>query len=738
MVDDISRIQKPQRFVIPATQERTMADMMGAPSLVQQMPATQMYNPNYANNMKTMYTAGVTTFHPKNVQMITTLYPTNLPPQAPGGQQMMITNYYPRTTMQTIPTFHSNPAATPFTTVYNPKMNYEPMSTFHPPKSTGQNIYYPKGTLQSVATNAIPTGYLSQFHPRMETKTISHKSAPDSIDASTSQIPYMTMALRDSYNKRFTLPITDNAGQTISPTLRPNVKSLLAKIGLEPDSNALEINNEMSEMQQSSSTKVEVATKTVATTTTASTPTTATATTKKPELTPELKELLLSFGLLSNEERSAQIDDPIQDEVVLSSPSSLKDESLSLSEFKPLPKSVTASNIEEKIDSSSEIKADDFSSFKPLPIKENAPTKDDELESLLKSYGILEEKTPDSDDANEFDSQNSGSEAIDVTEKIPAMSRVPDVDVGFLTPDLTKVLGNMGINNINKDHIKSAISKNTRRHDKQPSTTATQASPSTIGTVPSTTMENDYQKLHLLLDTIKELDSLTANLTDEELEKLNLRNFNLSQDVLTESIGRDPSYDSNAVKNEVKREINSSEPTRIQLDVTGTTTASIDPTASDDLGLDVNDDDDDDDDDVDDKTAGATATTTAAATTTTSTTTEPSERKAKQDNSDADDSGSENVTEKDTDLGDSASSSTTTTTEESKSANIGELAASFGGNDGLDPVSEEPLPPPRKNGFYFFADWNSFLEVGLDDDKVEVKFEPKVGDNSQFVPVKIP
>lgn len=396
IVDSVPRVQKPQRIVIPASQETSMVDMMGAPSLVmnQQMPTT--FKPNFLTNMRTMYTAPVTTFHPKgNVQMVTTLYPTNFPPQNPG--QMMVTNYYPsknypRPSMQTISTFHPNAGAMPLTTAYNPKVSYNPISTFHPPKSTAQTVtmHRPKATLQqSVASNAIPTGYMT-YHPRMETKSITHKLAPDSLD---DQIPYMTMALEHSYKNRFTAPTTDDTMRTVTPTIRPNVKNLLATIGLEPDSNALDINNQMSEMQQSSSTQVEVKTKTTTEITPSKmvTATAASATTKKPVLTPELKELLVSFGLLANEEQSAQIAGPFQDELPLASPSSLKDESLSVTEFKPLPKSVTASDIEEKIDNSFEIKPNDFTSFKPFPTRESAPTRDEELKSLLKSYGIFED-----------------------------------------------------------------------------------------------------------------------------------------------------------------------------------------------------------------------------------------------------------------------------------------------------------------------------------------------------------
>ncbi|KAH8342216.1 hypothetical protein KR059_007436 [Drosophila kikkawai] len=80
------------------------------------------------------------------------------------------------------------------------------------------------------------------------------------------------------------------------------------------------------------------------------------------------------------------------------------------------------------------------------------------------------------------------------------------------------------------------------------------------------------------------------------------------------------------------------------------------------------------------------------------------------------------------------SSSTTTTTEESRNGSLDDLADSFG----PDPVSEEPPPPKKKNGFYFLADWNSFLEVGDGDDQVVVRLSPKIGDPRLFLPVKIP
>ncbi|KAH8366595.1 hypothetical protein KR084_005601 [Drosophila pseudotakahashii] len=82
----------------------------------------------------------------------------------------------------------------------------------------------------------------------------------------------------------------------------------------------------------------------------------------------------------------------------------------------------------------------------------------------------------------------------------------------------------------------------------------------------------------------------------------------------------------------------------------------------------------------------------------------------------------------------STSTTTTTTTEESRNGSLDDLADSFG----PDPVSEEPPPPKKKNGFYFLADWNSFLEVGDGDDQVVVRLSPKIGDPRLFLPVKIP
>lgn len=606
------------------------------------------------------------------------------------------------------PNFQTNMKATytaPITT-FHPKANMQNIMTMHP-KTTAQTIstFNPKATIQTVSANDVPTNKISTYHPKAATFKVTQE-----ISAATKT--------NDKYSSRFSAETTSFVPST-TPTIRPNVKHLLATIGLEPDNTPAE-----TEQMVSSTKQITASTQLPSTTTSM----TAESTSKpKPELTPELKELLESFGLLTNEEPPAHVTaQSYQDEFLPIFPSALKDDALSVSEFRPLPKSVTASDIEEKIDSSPEIKPDDFSSFKPLPIPESkSAAADDELENLLKTYGLLvgendrEDKTTDDTEyAEPIDSEESESETHEVTEKMNEVSQ--EVNIGFLPPNLNRVLNNMGMNNVGAQTT-SMTPMITKRID---TTTPIQYS---TGVVPSSTMENDYQKLHLLLDTIKQLDSLNANLTEEELEKLNLKNFNLSQDILTESQGPDPTdiiEDTSDAKNEVKRQTNSSEPTRIQLDVTGTTPAPSNSTDSksdtnsekssdskSDSGSDTNSDSNPDDLNIEDD--------------------------GEKEDTKADDSASSATSEregKNEDLENSESSSTTSTTEEPKN----DLAGSFGGNDGLDPVSEEPLPPPRKNGFYFFSDWNSFLEVGEEPDKVVVRFDPKVGDPSPFIEVKIP
>nr|XP_033339206.1 filamentous growth regulator 23 isoform X1 [Megalopta genalis] len=80
---------------------------------------------------------------------------------------------------------------------------------------------------------------------------------------------------------------------------------------------------------------------------------------------------------------------------------------------------------------------------------------------------------------------------------------------------------------------------------------------------------------------------------------------------------------------------------------------------------------------------------------------------------------------------------TATTTEVTgSSSNLMALEESFGGTTSAPDVS---LPPKRKSGLYFLVDWNTFLEVGEDEkEKVNLRFQPKVGDRTRFLPVTVP
>ena len=68
--------------------------------------------------------------------------------------------------------------------------------------------------------------------------------------------------------------------------------------------------------------------------------------------------------------------------------------------------------------------------------------------------------------------------------------------------------------------------------------------------------------------------------------------------------------------------------------------------------------------------------------------------------------------------------------------NLAALEESFGGTTRApDPV----LPTKQRNGLYFLLDWNTFLEVGDEEsEKVNLRFEPKIGDRMRFLPVSVP
>ncbi|PNF20257.1 hypothetical protein B7P43_G15457 [Cryptotermes secundus] len=71
-----------------------------------------------------------------------------------------------------------------------------------------------------------------------------------------------------------------------------------------------------------------------------------------------------------------------------------------------------------------------------------------------------------------------------------------------------------------------------------------------------------------------------------------------------------------------------------------------------------------------------------------------------------------------------------------------DLAASFGGgNTAADEESvDDALPTKKPNGLYFLLDWNTFLDVGEEGSsrKVNLHFNPRLGNSRAFLPVTVP
>ncbi|XP_017762652.1 PREDICTED: inner centromere protein A isoform X1 [Eufriesea mexicana] len=200
--------------------------------------------------------------------------------------------------------------------------------------------------------------------------------------------------------------------------------------------------------------------------------------------------------------------------------------------------------------------------------------------------------------------------------------------------------------------------------------------------------ENQRNKINELLDTVKQVQEGKA-----DIQKVRKVANDLLKTTKILKDGPDPlkleeiikTYNEN-VRNEVKRQ---EEQQQEATTTTTTTEQTITPSSP--------------------------ATESAETTLSTSTTTDSARAASDQSNSTAE------ISSEDT--------STTAT-------NLMALEESFGGTTKEpDPV----LPPRRKSGLYFLVDWNSFLEVGEEDkEKINLRFQPKVGDRSRFLPVTVP
>lgn len=410
-----------------------------------------------------------------------------------------------------------------------------------------------------------------------------------------------------------------------------------------------------------------------------------------PDVGPELQKLLAAYGLLDEQNGSIGLEPlPVFNE---KSPpviaDFLKSPKLEVEEFNDFTEPEKF-----QLSLSPKMNAQDYTKFKRLPTDEEDV--DAELEDLLKKFGLMDEESSRK-------RKSMTSEKDKVTQKVTTTTRptkmsimkdMPSLDPGYFNSDQTSVLDNIGISMRKREKEGRKINSFSKSNIFKPASK-------------SKSDEEDFKKLEQLLETIRELDKLNANLTSDELERLNLKNYNLSETLLAKG-GPDPiSLGSGdlSLKNEIKRQQpTDDDPTKLSLEISELESGNES----------LNEDD------------GNSTLLSSSLEIISTTKTEPKNNIIQVDTSTSEPDEDDFKLELDPET--TTKSSTTSTTEEARNKL----------EDEIDPVDEEPLPAPRRNGFYFLADWNSFLEVGEDPDKIVVRFDPKVGDPSRFIKVTVP
>lgn len=371
-----------------------------------------------------------------------------------------------------------------------------------------------------------------------------------------------------------------------------------------------------------------------------------------PVIPNDFKKLLKNYGLLDDKGEPIEIAPLPMTSLLADEP----DEDKSLSP--------------EEVKKSTFVNAKDYETFKP--IEANKKNVSSDMESYLKQFGLAVDEPRKR--------KTSAHSRVTTKSKVASNSSVVSIDSSYLTPNFSSLLGTIGI----------ATTK-----DKRGKKINTKTSSNVLK--PTLKSGDDYQKLEQLLETIRELEKLNASLTEKEVDRLNLQNFNFSESLLAE--GPDPlKYHTkfSALKNEVKRQ-NPSEPTRVSLGLTGPLLESS-LEATDDSKVETS------------SQQPETKATITEGTTTTTTDEEPAPTEEEKKSS---------------------------TTEEALA--VTEEAKKNSLEDEIEPIDDpEPLPPPRRSGFYMLFDWNSFLEVGESPEKTVIRFGPKIGDPSRFLPVNVP
>ena len=410
------------------------------------------------------------------------------------------------------------------------------------------------------------------------------------------------------------------------------------------------------------------------------------------EVSEDLRELLRSFGLLKEDNNTVgltpipPIDVDIQDILPTAEPSkAIKNNIIQVEEKvhqHPIP-----DDLEIQTPKLPTVKPDDFLAFKPLPAK--MPTFDGDMDDFLKSFEEMTEKAARKEKSlkNETVATTTTIAPTTTTRK---MEKIPEIDGDLVSPGLKNILNLLGIGTVRK-------AKKEKSPKKLKSVRPTENSITTTEKFDKKSAEDELLKLQQLLETIKELDRLNASQPARSKKK---DPFAAGPDPLTNI---DLGFKTTDVRkrqqtDDLPSKLTDNEPTKIMLNLQTDDTLNATVIEETDIT----------------KTETDAGISSIEIISTTKTVPKSTILEVEQETT--------------------TSSSSATTTESSRNSNLEDSFPDLG----ADPVTEEPLPPPRRNGFYFLADWNSFLEVGEEPNKVIIRFDPKVGDPSRFIPVTVP
>lgn len=436
---------------------------------------------------------------------------------------------------------------------------------------------------------------------------------------------------------------------TQKPVMRDDVKEILASIGLFPDK--------------------ETHDKTPGTSTTTATPDIAAA---AESLSSEMKDLLVSFGLLPSP-------NDIQEDTESHDPGQAYDQQ-------------AASPV---ADPSS------YLSFKPLPLAANENKEDEEdkylissdMKQFLASFGLV--PTSDAEEGHSSggsfhehrnvhgfrsrkalkpETQILTNSSGNLINQEPGHSvensseTVPHINMDMLTDEMKQILENLGFlpstklpTNNNESHIFNPSSHSASLHP----------------------TEEEAQRLSKLLDIIKKLMKENGTITQDEIDALNASISFILPPVPVEDGSKTAQLaeDLPATLSEERREGNKSVP----LDHIKN---APNPLSLEELLL-VQDD-------------------------------SKNEVKRQQPNN----------------------ATSIEETHKDQGPSLTDLAASFGGGDAAaaEENVDDALPTKKPNGLYFLLDWNTFLDVGEEGSsrKVNLHFNPRLGNSRAFLPVTVP